>query len=109
MVKTTTIDKKINEKILAFHGLLKKSGIDVEKIILYGSHARGRAENYSDIDLCVVSSVFGKNSERYFQKIWQLAGTLDSSLEPIPFTEVELANKYSTLANEINKYGIRVV
>lgn len=109
MVKRKIIDKRVQNKIFVLDKLLKRSGINPEKIIVYGSHAKGVAKHYSDVDVCVVSSQFDENPEYYFRKIWQLAGQLDSSLEPIPFTPKELNNKYSTLASEIKKYGIRVV
>lgn len=109
MAKKTAINQSIRNKILAFANLLEKSGIGIEKIILYGSYARGTAKTYSDIDLCVVSSIFGKNTDYYFKKIWHLAAKVDSSLEPIPFTPKELTNKYSTLSCEIKKHGVRIV
>lgn len=109
MVKRQIIDKKLQNKIFGFDRLLRRSGINPEQIIVYGSYAKGSAKDYSDVDICVVSPRFDKNPEYYFQKIWHLAGQLDSSLEPIPFTPQELNNKYSTLATEIKKYGVRVI
>ena len=35
---------------------LEKKGIVVEKVILYGSYAKGTAKPFSDIDLVVISS-----------------------------------------------------
>jgi len=41
---------------------LKDKGLHVSKIILFGSHARGDAEEESDIDIAIVSEDFeGKN------------------------------------------------
>lgn len=109
MAKKKIIDKTIKNKILSFTNLLKRAGIKVDKIILYGSYAKGKPTAYSDIDLCVVSDTFKKSSNEYFKKIWQLAMKVDPSLEPIPFTSGELANKYSTLSAEINQFGVRIV
>lgn len=109
MDREKIVDKETKKKILLFARLLQTSGIDVDKIILYGSHATGKATKESDIDLCVVSSVFKKNPDDYFRKIWQLAAKIDPSLEPIPFTEKELSNPYSTLSAEINHSGIRIL
>lgn len=109
MAKKIDIDKKVKNKVLNFAKLLEKSGIKADKIILYGSHVKGKAADYSDIDLCVVSSLFAKNSDYYFKKIWHLATQVDSSLEPIPFTQQELVDKYSTLSYEIRKYGVRII
>lgn len=109
MAKRKTIDKTVKNKVLDFAGLLRRSDIGVEKIIVYGSCAKGTATKDSDIDLCVISPDFARNPDYFFKKIWQLADKIDLSLEPIPFTKEELANKYSTLAAEIKKYGVRIV
>ena len=109
MAKKTTIDTKVKEKILRFYQLLERENIKADKIILYGSWAKGTAKDYSDIDLCVVSSSFGNNPDFYFKKIWHLAAKIDPLLEPISFTPSELNNQYSTLAKEIKTYGLQVI
>lgn len=109
MDRKKTIDQKTKKKILDFAKLLQKSDIAVEKIILYGSCAKGKAKRGSDIDLCVVSPLFKDNPDDYFKKIWHLAAEVDPSLEPLPFTEKELSNPYSTLSAEINQFGIRII
>lgn len=108
MVKRKNIDDKLKKKITSFSLLLEKAGIKPEKIILYGSWAKGTARDDSDIDLCVVSPSFAHNPDYYFKKIWHLATKIDSSFEPISFTPSELNNQYSTLASEIKKYGLQV-
>jgi predicted nucleotidyltransferase len=34
----------------------------VSKVIIFGSHAKGKANPDSDIDIAVISSQFGKNN-----------------------------------------------
>lgn len=109
MAQKFVINKTIKTKIWDFYKLLKKNSIVVDKIILFGSHACGKAKAGSDIDLCLVSPMFSVNTESYFKKVWHLAVKIDSSLEPIPFTPEELADKYSTLSREIEGKGIRIV
>jgi len=41
--------------------VLIKNKINPEKIILYGSYAKGKAHQYSDIDIAVISDQFGKD------------------------------------------------
>lgn len=41
-----------------FKEALKNRGINAERLILFGSHAKGTATRYSDIDLIVISSDF---------------------------------------------------
>jgi uncharacterized protein len=40
---------------------LKRDNINVAKVILYGSRASGKAHEYSDIDVAIVSPDFGKD------------------------------------------------
>ncbi|MCX6843222.1 MAG: nucleotidyltransferase domain-containing protein [candidate division WOR-3 bacterium] len=48
----------IAEVIDYLSGRLRARGLHVEKLVLFGSHARGRADDESDIDLAVVSGDF---------------------------------------------------
>jgi len=49
---------KVEEIIAAYKGALKLLGIDAERVILYGSFARGSQREDSDIDLVVISGDF---------------------------------------------------
>ena len=47
------------EQIIKRYGIaLKKRGIKPERLILFGSYAKGKASEFSDIDLLVISSDF---------------------------------------------------
>lgn len=48
--------KELLEKFLL--GLLEKKGIRVNKIIVFGSHAKGKVKEESDIDIIIVSKDF---------------------------------------------------
>lgn len=109
MDKKRVINEAVKNKISDFARLLAQSGVAANQIILYGSYAKGTAREGSDIDLCVISPLFGKNPDYYFKKIWHLAAKIDSAITPISFTPADLNDKYSTLVNEINQHGIRVV
>ena len=54
--KRQEIKNIVNRYILE----LKKLGIEVSQVILFGSYANGKPKEYSDIDLAVVSSSFSK-------------------------------------------------
>lgn len=53
MAKDTVI-----EAVKYFEMCLKKSGVSISKIILFGSQAKGQAVEESDIDIVVVSKDF---------------------------------------------------
>ncbi|OHB60267.1 MAG: hypothetical protein A2167_02220 [Planctomycetes bacterium RBG_13_46_10] len=64
---------------------LKENGFNISFGILYGSQATGKATEFSDIDLIVVSPDFDEKIEcKILDKLWQLAGRTDYRIEPIP-------------------------
>ncbi len=66
--------------------MLKQKGIAIDRVILYGSHARGNAKADSDIDVAVVSKNFGKDPVEEGMTLFRLAGKIDPRLEPIPIS-----------------------
>lgn len=84
--------------------LLKEKGVNVSKVILFGSYAKGTAKAESDIDLAIVSSQFGKNNLKEIMLLRRLALKIDSHIEPLPFSPKDI----STLAQEIIKHGITI-
>lgn len=51
----------INEYIAA----LQNEGLLIERVFLFGSHAKGYSHKWSDIDVCVISPRFGKRCDPY--------------------------------------------
>jgi len=90
--------------------LVRAAGVPVSEVHLFGSRARGKEHDWSDIDLCVVSTAFGKDYSEEMSLLLTLTTKMDSPvpIEPIPFAPGDLKEKYSTLASEIRKYGKRV-
>ena len=103
------VKKHILNKLKRFRQLLEKEGISVEKLILYGSHARGTARRDSDIDVCVVSKNFGKDiiEERCY--LFHQAPKIDARIEPIAFSLHDYeTNRLSPILHEIQKTGIEI-
>jgi predicted nucleotidyltransferase len=64
-----------------FRLALESKGIRIHKLILYGSHAQGKAHEGSDIDVLVISDDFsGKN---YWERIDILSDAIYEVFEPI--------------------------
>lgn len=82
--------------------------VRVEKVILFGSHARGTAHEWSDIDIAVISNDFKKM--RPLECIEFLAirsKGCDPSLEPLPFTLSEYENaSHLDFLGEIKRTGV---
>lgn len=60
--------------IKRFVKAVKKEGIFVDRVILYGSYARGRIRADSDIDVAVISRNFGKDRTEEGMKLFRIAG-----------------------------------
>ena len=108
MAGQATLNKKEINLINRYARLLKQKGIKVSKIILFGSHAKGMAKPDSDIDIAVISSQFGRDNLKEMMLLRKLALEIDSHIEPLPFTPQDLDDRYSTLTQEIKKYGVLI-
>lgn len=105
MMNITFKNKSIKDEINRFVNLLQKEQIKISKVILFGSFAKGKQKAYSDIDLAVVSSNFGKNTHREMMLLSKLSWKVSDRIEAIPLTEHNLLSKYHPLIGEIKKYG----
>ncbi len=105
MVKKRSEIKKIIERyVRELEGL----GIEVSQVILYGSYARGNPEEYSDIDIAVVSPAFSKLDIFERQQILSAAHHgFAVPLEPIGLAP-EQVRKRQGFAGAIIETGISV-
>ena len=102
------LDKKVLEQILDYKEILERNKIKVQKLILFGSYAKGTQKKWSDIDLCVVSPQFGKNRFEERVKLMKLSIGGGENIEPHPYNLKDLKNKWDPLASEITKYGLEI-
>lgn len=66
MVKAKYTTTEIRKVVKVLVETLAANKIDVDKIILYGSYAKGTPRDHSDIDIAVISPSFkGKNCLKY--------------------------------------------
>lgn len=86
--------------IKSFRDVLTLKGINIEKIILFGSHADKTADEDSDIDLVVISESF-KDMD-YWQRIDVLSDAISEVFQPIEaigMTQEEFDNRAYTAAD----------
>lgn len=68
-----------------FQVALKDAGIEADFVVVFGSQVTGKAHEWSDIDLLVVSSQFDGMSDRSrVNQLWRLTAQVDSRIEPFP-------------------------
>ena len=69
---------------------LQAFGIHARQVVLFGSFALGRADEYSDIDLIVIAPEFdGPRELTLVEKLWLATASADNRIEPIPCGEQE--------------------
>ena len=105
MAKEVRLKKSDIKKIHKYVRLLEKQEIKILRVILFGSYAKGKANPDSDIDIAVISAQFGQDKVEEMMSLRKIALKVDSHIEPIPLSPGDLKDHYSTLAQEIKKYG----
>jgi len=96
------------DTVRQFKNALESSGVRVERMILYGSHANGTAREDSDIDVVVVSPSFSGKS--YWERIDLLTEAIYRVLAPIEasaFTPEEWESDKSLMV-DFARNGVRV-
>jgi len=86
-------------------------GIHARRAVLFGSSARGPADEYSDIDLIVIAPEFdGPHEVSLVEKLWDATASADNRIEPIPCGEREWETDGSRPILEIaRREGIIIV
>jgi uncharacterized protein len=83
---------------------LNNSGIPIYKAVLFGSWARGKAGEESDVDVVLISDKFTGDRFQDRRRIVPLRRKINTRIEPIPFTQ-EGFDTAGILVEEISKYG----
>jgi predicted nucleotidyltransferase len=92
--------------IKEFVNALKREGITIDRVILYGSYAKGNVRPDSDIDVAVISKNFGKDRVEEGMTLFRIAGKIDPRLEPVPFsTKMYEKDTWIPLIYEIREKG----
>ena len=84
-----------------------KNSFDFQKLILFGSYAKGIPREDSDIDIAIVFSDYDNRLDRQVE-LMKLTRKVDTRIEPHPFREkeFEISNPF---VNEIITYGREIV
>lgn len=99
MLKKT---QDINKIIERFKQALIKFNINPDKIILYGSYAKGTPREDSDIDLVVISDDFKNMNLRESLEILGLAaGQVFEPIEALGYTSKEISERKETFLEAI--------
>lgn len=103
------VEKEIVRIVRAFVRELKRHKIKVSKVVIYGSRVSGRAHEYSDIDVAIVSPDFGKKGYAGSAKLFEIASQIDPRIEPVPISLESYNNDtWIPLIYEIRTKGIEM-
>lgn len=96
---------QINSELKEFVESLTKS-YNVFAVVLFGSYAQGKAGDYSDIDVAVFSSDFGKDVFEEMKSLFKLRRKIDTDIEPLPFSKKDyFEHNRSDFINDILSKG----
>ena len=99
---------RIQRIISQYLASLKAHGFQIQDAILFGSYARGNANQWSDIDLALVSNEFEGVRFTDKNKIRKITISVSSDLEVLPFNPKDFTMG-NPLVKEILETGIRVI
>jgi len=77
------MDKREVIKKLRQYKLLVSSHFDVDKVVLFGSYARGVQRPDSDIDVAIVVNSINSDFLSYAPLLWKLRLEVDNRIEPV--------------------------
>ena len=104
------LDAAVIDAVRSYLRAARDHGIPVSFGVVFGSFAIGRAGQWSDIDLVVVSPRFdGPRSRDDVKLLWRLAARTDNRIEPIACGERQWRQDDSSAILEIaRREGQRV-
>ena len=79
----------------------------VENALLFGSFAKGRQTEDSDIDVAIITSDI-KNKFNEIGKLYLYTKGIDNRIEPHPILTEEFRNRETPLIDEIIRTGIPI-
>lgn len=88
--------------------LVMEDNLKVDKIIIFGSHAKGKTHKWSDIDVCIISPRF-KDEFEALQFLWTRRNKKEvmAGLEPVGFSK-KVFREGSSLIREIERTGVEI-
>jgi uncharacterized protein len=102
------IPNHVQRIISQYLALLKAHGFHIQDAILFGSYASGCANEWSDIDLALVSQEFEGIRFIDKNKIRKITISVSTDLEVLPFNPKDFTPN-NPLVKEILATGVRVI
>lgn len=102
------MDKNIDIAVTKYLDLIKEKFSDIESAYLFGSYAKGKSTEDSDIDLALIFTNLDDSKRFDIQvQLMLLASKIDSRIEPHPVSHEDF-NSGNPFVVEIKKTGIEI-
>jgi predicted nucleotidyltransferase len=102
------MDKNIDIAVAKYLDLIKENFSDIESAYLFGSYAKGKSTDDSDIDLALIFTNLDDSRRFDIQvQLMLLAAKIDSRIEPHPISHEDF-NSGNPFVIEIKKTGIEI-
>lgn len=95
-------NREILDKLLAYKQLVSKH-FELDKMVLYGSYAKGTERVESDIDVAIIVNSVKGDFFTYAPLLWKLRREIDDRIEPIL---IEKNKDESGFLNEVLRTGV---
>jgi predicted nucleotidyltransferase len=102
------VPDSIIKKIKLFIKELEKDKLKISKVFLFGSYAKNQANEWSDIDLAIVSDDFTGDRMIDYDRFANAILTIDRSIEPIPYRTIDFSID-NPFVSEIIRTGVRIM
>ncbi len=99
------VSSEIISLVKIFLERLQKDNIRVSKAILYGSYAKGTNDEWSDIDLAIVSDDFSGNRVLDKERMIKSIVDINTSISPLPYRPEDF-DESDLFVKEIIESGI---
>lgn len=102
------MDKNIDNTITQYINVIKQKYSNIESAYLFGSYAKGKSTEDSDIDIALIFKNLDDSVRFDIQvQLMVLAAKIDSRIEPHPISHDDF-NSGNPFVAEIKKTGIKV-
>ena len=87
---------------------LEKNDIPIRQAVLFGSRSKGCGDEWSDIDIALVSDAFEGSRLKDRRKIRHITLGVSNELSPLPFRPEDFSSE-NPFVFEILKEGVKIV
>ncbi len=102
------IPKQLEKIVKNYVSILQEDNLPINKVILFGSYAKGTQHKWSDVDIAVVSPKFKDSWEALRYLSDRAPFDMKYTIEAHGFTPEDFNNKYDSLIHEIKTHGIEL-